>query len=320
MTISFLKAGNGDCIHLHSGVHHVIIDSGEICNELVAVVDNIRKANEAIDLLVITHYDADHIKAIISILESLTLEERKELVKKVWFNATKVGFHRNEKLLSAQDATKLSHLLLEANINWTSDLIAGETEKIDETLTLEVIDGGEIYNPTGEGKWLVNEKTDWGSSLSELERYLDDDVVDESKTNSQSIIIVAHVNNKHILLPGDAIPSKLADALEHYREGEKKLKFDMIKLPHHGSYKNITHEVLEKFECSDYVVTTNGDKYFHPNKKMILKVIKWGQRIDGKKITFHLNYYDSLHTKLNIRKMEKQKYNFDCDGKREFEL
>ena len=67
--------------------------------------------------------------------------------------------------------------------------------------------------------------------------YLDDDAQDSSKTNAQSAIIVGHINGMNILLPGDAIPKKLSSALDFYRKG-KIAKFDLIKLPHHGSYKN----------------------------------------------------------------------------------
>ena len=82
MKISFLQAGNGDCIHIESEEHHVIIDSGEVCNELVSVVESIKAKKEVIDLLVITHYDTDHIKAINTILENLNVEDRKKLVKR----------------------------------------------------------------------------------------------------------------------------------------------------------------------------------------------------------------------------------------------
>ncbi len=317
--ISFLQAGNGDCVHIESEGHHVIIDSGEVCPQLVSVVDGIQKAKEKIDLLVITHYDADHIKAIISILEGLTVEERKKLIKKVWFNATKVGFYGNEQQLSAQDATKFSRLLIESEVKWVSELNAGTKEKIGDDLILELIDGGEIYKPTGEGKLLGNEKKDWNTSFEELEKYLDDDVLDTSKTNAQSAIIVAHIHGKSILLPGDATPDKLLKALDVYGKGES-VTFDMVKLPHHGSYQNITQQILGKFKCSDYIISTNGVKYYHPNKKMMVKVFNWGKRFEGRQLIFHLNYYDELFKQLNISDVDKYHYNFDCDGRREFEL
>lgn len=319
MRISFLQAANGDCIHIESGKHHVIIDSGEVCNELVTLVDTIRKVGEIIDLLVITHYDSDHIKAINNILKSLKVEDRKKLIKKVWFNATKVGYYGDEKQLSATDATTLSRLLLEADIRWISNLKTGETEKIEDNLSLEVIDGGEIFQSSSEGKLLGNEKKDWDTSFKELEQYLDDDVLDESKTNAQSAILVLHANGKDILLPGDAIPQKLSKALDEYKKGET-LIFDLVKLPHHGCYKNITKEILEKYECSDYVVTTNGMKYYHPDKKMMLKVVSWSKCKEDKRLTFHLNYYDDLYKQLKITEAEKRLYKFECDGQRSFEL
>ena len=49
----------------------MLIDSGEDCDELRSVIKDIRSAQEAIDLLVITHYDSDHIKTIVSILRNL---------------------------------------------------------------------------------------------------------------------------------------------------------------------------------------------------------------------------------------------------------
>lgn len=317
--ISFLQAGNGDCIHIESNGYHVIIDSGEVCPQLVSVVDGIQKAKEKIDLLVITHYDSDHIKAIISILKGLEVEERKRLIKKVWFNATKVDFYGNEQQLSAQDATDFSRLLIESGIKWVSVLKAGTNEKIGDDLILELIDGGEIYKPTGEGKLLGNEKKDWNTSFEELEKYLDDDVLDTSKTNSQSAIIVAHIHGKSILLPGDATPDKLLKALDVYGKGES-VTFDMVKLPHHGSYKNITQQILGKFECSDYIISTNGVKYYHPDKKMMVKVFNWGKKIEGRQLFFHLNYYDELFKQMNISHADMLHYNFDCDGRREFEL
>ncbi|VTY07969.1 Metallo-beta-lactamase superfamily protein [Prevotella melaninogenica] len=319
MKISFLQAGNGDCIHIESGTHHVIIDSGKYCPELVSLIQKLQDEEESIDLLVITHYDADHIKTVNSILESLKAPERKKLIKQVWFNGTKVRLYGNERMLSVRDALKLGNLLSKADIDWISKLEKGLKKEIDDSLTLELINGGEIYNITREEMLLGDGKKDWNTSFKELESYLNDRELDTSETNAQSAIIIAHCNGKEILLPGDSTPDKLSEALDDYRKGEV-LKFDLVKLPHHGSYKNVTKDILEKFECLDYVVCTNGDIFYHPNKKMILKVVSWGKRETNEKIFFHLNYYNDLNERLNITNNEKSQYNFECDGKRVFEF
>lgn len=319
MKITFLQAGNGDCILLQGGGRNVLIDSGEDCAELRDAIRDIRNAEEAIDLLVITHYDSDHIKTIVSILRELSPNERKELIREVWFNATKVGFKGNEKDLSANDAVELGHLLLEADIPWVSELKRGTVKAISDECRLEVIDGGAIFEIDSRGGLLSNIKSDWNTTFKELEEYVDDDALDSSKTNAQSAIIVAHVNGKDILLPGDAVPCKLSEALDYYRKAEIA-HFDLVKLPHHGSYKNMTQDILNKIECSDYVVSTDGTKFCHPNKKMMMKIIKWGKKEEGTMLTFHLNYYDNLIRKMHISKSDCKSYNFECDGKRTFEF
>lgn len=319
MIIKFLQAGNGDCILIQGEGHHVIIDSGEYCAELRDAIRDIMASEESIDLLIITHYDSDHIKSICDILSGLTIDERKKLLKSVWFNATKVGFKGNEKELSANDAVELSHLLIEADIPWVSELKRGTVKELSDECKLEIIDGGAIYEADGDGGLLSNVKSDWGTSFKELEHYLDDDAQDSSKTNAQSAIIVGHIHCKDVLLPGDAVPSKLSAALDFYRKN-KIARFDLVKLPHHGSYKNITRDILNKIECSDYVVTTDGSQFYHPNKKMMLKIIKWGKTIDGKSLSFHLNYYDDLIKKMNISESDYSTYGFRCDGTRTFEL
>lgn len=318
-TVKFLQAGNGDCIHLFGDGHHVIVDSGEQCAELKDVVREIMETHEIIDLLVISHYDSDHIKEICNILKALTKEERKKLIKKVWFNATKVGFHGNVRNWSAMDATDFGNYILEADIPWISELKTGLRECIAQGLVLEVIDGGEIYTPEAIGKQMSNVKSDWNKSFAELEPYLNDKALDTSKTNCQSAIIVAHVNGHDILLAGDAIPAKLAAALDKYRNNAIS-HFEIVKLPHHGSYKNMTQDILSKMECSDYMITTDGTEYFHPNKKMLLKVLKWGRAAGDHQFKFHFNYYDDLFPKLCITEDEKRNYGFDCDGQRTFEF
>lgn len=319
MFIKFLQAGNGDCILIQGNGHHVIIDSGEYCAELHDAVKDIIASKESIDLLIITHYDSDHIKTICDILSELTVDKRKKLLKCVWFNATKVGFRGNYNDLSAGDAVELGHLLLEADIPWVSELKRGIVKAIGRECKLEIIDGGTIYEPDSDSGLLSNVKSDWGTSFKVLENYLDDDAQDSSKTNSQSAIIVGHIHGKDILLPGDAVPSKLSAALDFYRKN-KIARFDLVKLPHHGSYKNITKDILNKIECSDYVVTTDGSQFYHPNKKMMLKIIKWGKTIDGKSLSFHLNYYDNLIKKMNINESDYNAYGFRCDGTRTFEF
>ena len=319
MQITFLQASYGDAIHIEHGGHHVIIDGGNKCEELESVVKDIIDSHEVIDLLIITHYDEDHILGIYKILQKLSNDiSLKDLVHEVWFNATKLGFDGNEYALSSNQAVSMSKLLIKNNVNWVSSLKKKKIFKIDEDVCLEVLYGGDVYEPNAEDNFMGTTGCDWDSSFKELESYVDDDVLDESPTNKQSIILVLHDGERQILLPGDATPDKLNLAIDEYLANGHSKVFDLIKLPHHGSYRNVTEQILKSIICNDYVVCTNGKRYCHPDKKMLLKLSKWGQVKDGDKLHVHLNYYEDLFPKLNISEQDMQTYKFDCDGQRVF--
>ena len=62
-----------------------------------------------------------------------------------------------------------------------------------------------------------------------LENYVDDLVLDKSKTNSESMIIVLHIgDDNQVLLPGDATPDKLQIALTDYVESGNSNRFSLI--------------------------------------------------------------------------------------------
>ena len=260
MKISFLKAHYGDSIHIEHKAHHVIIDGGPQCDELNAIIKDIIDKQEVIDLLVITHYDEDHILGIYKILKELSCSvSLKDVVKAVWFNATKLGLNGNNHYLSAQQAVGMAELLVKNDINWISLLKKKTKYNLDDTVWIEVLYGGEVYTPQPEGQFLSSERCDWMTSFKELEPFINDDVPDDSPTNSQSIILVLHDGERQILLSGDATPGKLYDALCQYIHDGNSNHFDLIKLPHHGSYRNITKEILNLVVCNDYIVSTNGN-------------------------------------------------------------
>lgn len=322
MKLSFLQAYDGDCIHIEHGGHHVVIDGGPKCEELDGVVKNIVSNQEKIDLLIITHYDEDHILGIYNILLKLSsTESLKDLIGEVWFNATKIGYKGNPHNLSANQARNLSDLLIRSDVNWVSEVTCGKQFHFDNYAWLEVLYGGEIFDAVSDNRYLGGVSCDWDTPLQVLESYVDDLVLDKSKTNSESMIIVVHVGEgKQVLLPGDATPDKLQAALKKYVEDGKSNRFSLIKLPHHGSYRNLTKDILGMIECEEYMICSNGDKHFLPNKKTLLKVSKWGRKSKGDNFRFHFNYFDELFPKLNISEQDKQNYHISYDGQRSFEF
>ena len=155
MKISFLKAHYGDSIHIEHKGHHVIIDGGPQCEELNGIIKDIIDKKEVIELLVITHYDEDHILGIYNVLNELSCSvSLKDVVKTVWFNATKLGPNGNNHYLSAQQAVDMAELLVKNDINWIS-LLKKETKyNIDDTVWFEVLYGGDVYTPQSDRQFL----------------------------------------------------------------------------------------------------------------------------------------------------------------------
>ena len=322
MRITFLQAYDGDCIHIEHDGHHVVIDGGPKCEELEGGVRKIVSNHEKIDLLIITHYDEDHILGIYNILLELSSTvSLKDLIGEVWFNATKIGYKGNPHNLSANQARNLSDLLIRNDINWISEVTRGEQFHFDDDAWIEVLYGGEIFEATLDDRYLSGKSCDWDTPLQVLENYVDDLVLDKSKTNSESMIIVLHIgDDNQVLLPGDATPDKLQIALTDYVESGNSNRFSLIKLPHHGSYRNLTKELLDMVECEEYMICSNGDKHFLPNKKTLLKVSMWGRKSKRDYFLFHFNYFAALFPKLNISEQDMQNYHISCDGQRCFEF
>lgn len=101
---------------------------------------------------------------------------------------------------------------------------------------------------------------------------------DTSKTNQASISILLEFQGKSLLF--------LADT--HADEAIKKLngrnQFDLIKLPHHGSSRNISRKFIDDMETDTYLISTNSVRYHHPDLETVAKII-------CKKTTYRKNIF-----------------------------
>jgi len=84
--------------------------------------------------------------------------------------------------------------------------------------------------------------------------------MDTSVSNLASIVVIAEVEGKSALLSGDARGDMIIEWLEEMGElqpGESR-HFDIVKLPHHGSDRNVTPEFFSRITADHYVVSGNG--------------------------------------------------------------
>lgn len=315
--IEFLQAEYGDAIHIESNHHHILIDGGPSYDCISPTINAILESKEVIDLLVITHYDEDHIMGILDLFTRMR-DDVRSLVKQIWFNGTKWGYHDKGQYLSSDQGESLSKELSKSGIEWKSDVFAGLELSITENCRVRVLSGGPIVSEVGDN-YLSGKTPDWGCPMQELDKYnVSDKDLDGSPSNAASIIILLSLSGKRILLPGDATPSVLIKALidSDVRSEDKLYHYDLVKLPHHGSYRNVSQGLLQIIACDHFVISTNGKKFNHPDKRTFLKFNRWAHHDKESVFHFHMNYFDDLSRLLGISDSDFNCFNFTLDDQR----
>src|SRR5262249_2988390 len=94
--------------------------------------------------------------------------------------------------------------------------------------------------------------------------------VDKSVANLSSIVVLAEANNKRILLTGDARGDKVMEGLELVGLLPKNgnMHVDILKVPHHGSDRNMKTIFFERVKANHYVFSGNGE-HGNPERKTL---------------------------------------------------
>src|SRR5258708_523696 len=88
--ITMLPAEDGDCFLVETGtpenIHRILIDGGRLSTartHLHALMDTVRQSHRPrIDLVVVTHVDADHIEGLLDLMTAENVPE----IGEIWFN------------------------------------------------------------------------------------------------------------------------------------------------------------------------------------------------------------------------------------------
>jgi hypothetical protein len=97
--------------------------------------------------------------------------------------------------------------------------------------------------------------------------------LDESPTNLSSLVMLVEVGKRKILLTGDARGDDVIDGFKDAKLGKDlPMKLDILKMPHHGSDRNITKEFLESFIADHYVISADG-KFGNPDPGTLQAIV-----------------------------------------------
>lgn len=144
------------------------------------------------------------------------------------------------------------------------------------------------------------------SEKDDLKDYIGDlSEVDSSIINKSSISFILEYNEKKFLFLGDAVVDEnLLANIKKYVGNE--YHFAAIKLPHHGSRFNISHEFIRRYTADEYFCSTNSEKFNHPDLQAISALICENPKF--KKIIFNYPIKKALF--LNNSDW-MNKYNYD---------
>lgn len=139
---------------------------------------------------------------------------------------------------------------------------------------------------------------------------------DGSSTNGSSLAFIIEYKDKKLLFLGDSHEDIIFESLEKLKHEDYNLKFDLMKVSHHGSNKNISNRLIDLIDCDKFLFSTNGSSHGHPDLETISKIVV--KKVEYQKELL-FNYNLDVLEKLNSEDLKKQ-YNYEVKHESEIKL
>jgi len=311
LDIKMLPAGHGDCLWLQYGkgqsVSRVLIDCGtdSTYKPLKEHMLQLPESQRDFELFILSHIDADHIGGAIPFFKDRSLGVR---FADVWFNGYKHLPSQPSAMddkLGAKQGEIFSLELDKFELPWNQWRNHGPIVIDGEELPVCTLPGGmrlTLLSPTQDKLAILAKK--WKKDIEEIhltpgksadfEQFLratpatstDVDALADAKFNpdaaphnGSSIAVLAEYEGKSILLGADAHAPLLVASIQKLskQRGADRLKIDAFKVSHHASQNNLNIDLMKLLDCRHYLISTNGDRFKHPDREAIARIIKYGK-------------------------------------------
>jgi beta-lactamase superfamily II metal-dependent hydrolase len=323
--IEVLHAAYGDSIWIEchrdgDRPWRMLVDGGptEAAGAVEARVDALPAGERILDVVVVTHIDSDHIAGMLPLLAREDVE-----VGDVWFNALQQLPEQEEPLTrSVSEGEDLVELLTGASrsqpLPWNR-IVDGRAVATSGDRTFRELAPPEgptitLLSPTP--KRLLALRRVWSRALTRLQRgepeeleppsppeplgdlaalAATDTANDTSIPNGSSIAFLLEHRGASCLLGADAFPTVLGGALWALANarGGRPVGVDAVKLPHHGSRKNVSAKLLTVVSSKQFLISTSGERFGHPDDVSLARAVTAG----GAGTTLWFNYPATAKTR-----------------------
>ncbi|WBS05595.1 MBL fold metallo-hydrolase [Pseudoduganella sp. SL102] len=295
-SLEALDAAEGDALILHYGdsaaPRHLLIDGGPRATwqrtlrpRLAQIGERLGELPLELRHILVTHLDGDHIGGVLALAESLGAEDCPAQCDRFWLNTFDASLLEHlpapaQAALATLDghARPASLQALEASVRQGQGLleqIARLQAAINGGAASLVAEGGATMLPLDLGVLDVQLVCPNLAHLRKLaiewERKTVQDAaataayVDRSVFNLSSLVLVVTARGPRgrrarMLLTGDARGDHILAGLEEagFLDENGHVFFDLLKVPHHGSDRNLAPEFFHRVQARHYVISADG--------------------------------------------------------------
>jgi glyoxylase-like metal-dependent hydrolase (beta-lactamase superfamily II) len=305
LRIEMLPVAEGDALWIEYGhpnaPRRILVDGGpaRTYHALRSRILALPPASRRFELVVATHIDTDHIDGIIRLLRDESLGVS---IGDIWFNGYPQLIEADTQ--GPDEGEFLGALIQQRELPWNHAFDRRAVMVRDAFDPVPLADGmrATVLGPTrAELQALLQDwesvlqDEDWvpgdaARALAELDERSRLDVPppvpappdvlgdefqpDTSKANASSIaFLLEDGDGRRLLLTGDTHSAVLVPQLEALGDGER-VKVDAFKLPHHGSRRNVSREMLAAVDPGRYLISSSGAKFQHPDRATVERILE----------------------------------------------
>lgn len=281
ITLRAFDAGAGDSILVSTGGAAVLVDGGE-AGAFDRHIAGALATGPPLDLVMVTHWDGDHILGIRNLYRSPALAAiRAPEVRFNHFTGLENRLDGQPSISTVEDGADLVSLLRTQNVT-VRGAVAGEEIRLDD-LVLTVLGPGEDLLAEAEAEWheqmaaLSGEASPFLAAMAAVQQ-------DDSPSNRASItVLVGEPGGPPLaLLTGDTTGPDLIEQLQ--RGGIIGswgcLHVPVIKVQHHASERNVDADFLARVTADHYVISANG-RHQNPDPAVIDGIVDAAARCGG---------------------------------------